>query len=512
MNNFPQQKLREIILQYGRSLCDDPRRCEALLRDFCGQYRQEVSVLVSALKERVAADLLASPHSVPSAILLARLTKRLQDDLGLTQEAARWAVESWALALGVISEVNLRGETKPTEEKVIPVKTEVSIKNERDINQNELHEPVRQRVLKPNYKQKRKNPIGWAIVAMVLLGLGGTQIYAYVRLRVLVNPILVIRSLPSSRFLQKNLTGHSGDVESVAISPNGQTIVSGGGDWNGDYTIKIWDLATGELKRTLTGHSGDVESVAISPDGQAIVSGSYDETIKIWDLATGQLLRTITGYKFDYFNYFRSVAISPDGQTIVSGSGDNFIGSKSSDHDHTIIIWDLATGELRNTLTVTGDSYHSLSVAISPDGQTIVSGSYDKTIKIWDLATGKLLRTLTGHSGGVNSVAISPDGQTIVSGSGDNTIKIWNLATGKLLRTLTGHDYVYSVAISPDGQEIVSGSYDKTIKIWDLATGELLRTLIGHSGPVSSVAISPNGQTIVSGSRDDTIKIWRLER
>jgi hypothetical protein len=106
VNDFTRQKLREIILQYGRSLCDDPRRCEALLRDFCGQYRQEVSVLVSALKERVAEDLLASPNSVPSAILLARLTKRLQDDLGLTQEAARWAVESWALALGVISEAD----------------------------------------------------------------------------------------------------------------------------------------------------------------------------------------------------------------------------------------------------------------------------------------------------------------------------------------------------------------------------------------------------------------------
>jgi hypothetical protein len=78
-----------------------------LLRDFCGQYRQEVSVLVSALKERVTADLLTSRNSMPSAILLARLTKRLQDDLGLTQEAARWAVESWGLALGVISEAEL---------------------------------------------------------------------------------------------------------------------------------------------------------------------------------------------------------------------------------------------------------------------------------------------------------------------------------------------------------------------------------------------------------------------
>jgi hypothetical protein len=103
MNDLPKQKLREIIVQYGRALCDDPQRCEALLRDFCGQYRKEISVLVSALRERVPADLLASQKSTPPVVLLARLTKRLQDNLGLAEDAARWAVESWALALGVIS-------------------------------------------------------------------------------------------------------------------------------------------------------------------------------------------------------------------------------------------------------------------------------------------------------------------------------------------------------------------------------------------------------------------------
>jgi hypothetical protein len=101
MNDLPKQKLREIILQYGRSVCDDSQRCEALLRDYCGQYRGEISVLVNALKEKVAADLLSSQNTVPLEVLLARLTQRLQDNLYLEKEAARWAVESWALALGV---------------------------------------------------------------------------------------------------------------------------------------------------------------------------------------------------------------------------------------------------------------------------------------------------------------------------------------------------------------------------------------------------------------------------
>nr|MDJ0556179.1 WD40 repeat domain-containing protein [Microcoleaceae cyanobacterium MO_207.B10] len=136
------------------------------------------------------------------------------------------------------------------------------------------------------------------------------------------------------------------------------------------------------------------------------------------------------------------------------------------------------------------------SLAITPDGQTIVTGSSDNTIKVWDMATGNLKATLTGHSDSVRSVAISPDGQTIVSGSWDDTIKVWDLATGNLKATLTGHSSsVRSVAISPDGRTIVSGSWDETIKVWDLATGNLKATLSGHSKSLQSVAISPDGQT-----------------
>jgi len=113
MNDGVRQQLCDLIATYGRSLCDDPRRCEGLLRDFCGESRREIHVLVGALKARVAADLLASQSGVPRAALFARLTKRLQDDLGLAEDAARWAVESWASALGVRSnaEHGARGTT-----------------------------------------------------------------------------------------------------------------------------------------------------------------------------------------------------------------------------------------------------------------------------------------------------------------------------------------------------------------------------------------------------------------
>lgn len=102
MNYLPRQQLCKLIATYGRSLYDDPRRCEALLKDTCGQYRPEIAVLVGALREGVAAEMLASQNSGSQTVLLARLTKSLHDNLALTEDAAKWGVESWALALGVI--------------------------------------------------------------------------------------------------------------------------------------------------------------------------------------------------------------------------------------------------------------------------------------------------------------------------------------------------------------------------------------------------------------------------
>ncbi|MFZ4789826.1 MAG: formylglycine-generating enzyme family protein [Candidatus Competibacteraceae bacterium] len=104
MHNEPCEKLRELIVEYGRSLCDDPRRCEPLLKDYCGQYKREIFVLITAMKNRVAEDLLKTSAGVPHVLLLARLIKRLEDELAMTTEAAQWAVESWALALGVIDQ------------------------------------------------------------------------------------------------------------------------------------------------------------------------------------------------------------------------------------------------------------------------------------------------------------------------------------------------------------------------------------------------------------------------
>lgn len=165
--------------------------------------------------------------------------------------------------------------------------------------------------------------------------------------------------------------------------------------------------------------------------------------------------------------------------------------------------------------TLCGHSESVESVAISPDGWTLASGSGDKTIQLWDLSTGRLLCPLKGHSTVVRSLAFSPDGKTLVSSSNvdvqDGNIKLWDVGTGKLRGSLGGglsNFRVSCIAISPEGQTLASGQLDGTIKLWDLSTGKVQATLWGHGIDINSVAFSSDGKILVAGCFKGAITIW----
>ena len=285
---------------------------------------------------------------------------------------------------------------------------------------------------------------------------------------------------------QQTLSGNSA-VNSLAISPDGQFLASG----YEDNTIRLWNLATGELLSTLMGHGQAVTSVAFSPDGRMLATGSDDQTIKLWDWKNGQEIYTLCGHS----HAVKSVVFSPDAQVLASASWDK-----------TIKLWNVQTGVSEKTLT--GHRLQVSAVAFSPTGNILGSASCDRTWRLWDLTSGSST-PLYGHAWAVVAIAFSPDGQTLATGSDDNTIILWDWKTGKILYTLSGHSWsVVALTFSANGETLVSCSRDQTIQLWQVSTGKKIATLTGHLDSVSSVAMSSTGAMIASGSQDKTIKLW----
>lgn len=191
-----------------------------------------------------------------------------------------------------------------------------------------------------------------------------------------------------------------------------------------------------------------------------------------------------------------AVAISPDGQTIVSGSWDG-----------TIQFWDLEGNSIVEPFR--GHQGDVTSVAFSPDGEVIASGGGDSTVRLWNLAGNSLGRPFWGHQGDVTSVVFSPDGQTLASCGVDGTIRLWDLQGNAIGEPFRGHESdITSLAFSPDGEVMVSGGGDGTVWLWDLQGNSMTQPFRGHEDKVTAVAFSPDGETIASGSWDRTVRLW----
>ena len=267
-----------------------------------------------------------------------------------------------------------------------------------------------------------------------------------------------------------------------------------------DEALKLANTNADELKHQL-GVSNMVLAAHAFDDRNVILARDRLDRVPIEQrtFAWNYLARQVRGGVFTLYGHahsISSVAYSPDGTRIATGSW-----------DRTARVWDARTGTIR--LELVGHKDEVKGVAFSPDNRRIVTGSGDHTARIWDARTGAMLLEFKGHKADVTCVAFSPDGLRIVTGGAEPSVRVWDSRTGTVLLELVGHrGLIHSVAFDPDGSRIVTASGDRTARVWDAQRGKLMHVLTGHARNVFSAAFSPDGFRIVTGSADSSARVW----
>ncbi|TDL16457.1 WD40 repeat-like protein [Rickenella mellea] len=315
---------------------------------------------------------------------------------------------------------------------------------------------------------------------------------------------VIVSSLTASDWLVKE-----GRVkETYVISHVTQQLCWGVEDDIQGTPVRLYHPATGngnqwKFRQCLASTPDEPQSVIASPtiDGSEIDSQTASSHIQPGQVDDGR--PAIQNILERHAEPVYSVAYSPNGERIVSGS-----------YDGTIRVWDVRTMNL-SLKPIEAHREPVNSVAFSPDGKRLVSGSYDQTVQIWEVQSWTLALTLNGHSGSVKSVACSPDSKCTVSGSDDKTVCVWDVETGRLiLGPLYGHTSgVTSVSCPTEGKLFSSCSYfDATIRVWDMETGDTIRTLtrdVPHL--VWSANISPDASQIVSAGAGGIVTVWDVQ-
>jgi WD40 repeat protein len=245
-----------------------------------------------------------------------------------------------------------------------------------------------------------------------------------------------------------SLDGHSTPGLCVAFSPAGKLLACGGRD----HGIRLWDARGGKLEAVLEGHSGDVNSLAFSPDGRWLLSGGSDRTVRLWDRAERTLRRVFTGHGDDVY----SVGFAPDSSRFASTSFDGKIRVFGLDGDLPLA-------------TLSGPAGFAFRVAFSPDGRSLAASRQrterETELEIWDLAAKNPPRRLLGHRKLAGSLAYSPDGTVLISGSKDHSVRLWDARSGRLVQVLEHSRDVSAVAFTPDGRRFAAVDW-KTIRVY----------------------------------------------
>jgi WD40 repeat protein/tetratricopeptide (TPR) repeat protein len=296
---------------------------------------------------------------------------------------------------------------------------------------------------------------------------------------------------PSTARLRATLPGHGADSGSLAFSPDGRIVAASGGEG----IVHFWDPATAKRRTALSAHGAKVLAVAFSRDGRTLATRGLDQAVKLWDLSAWRSGRadspvarlTLPGLSGN------AVAFSPDGKTFATAGG-----------SARVQLWETATGRPRFSLDP--DRLGDACLAFSPDGTTLAVGSLSGTIRLWDLAARKERAVLGGHAGQVHGIVFSPDGKWLASAGQDGSVRIRDLAT----RESWGHGHqgaALAVAFSTDGSLLASGGEDGAVQLRD-ASQPRANPFPAHPGMVWALAFSPDGKTLASGGDDKVAKLW----
>ncbi|KAI0078025.1 WD40 repeat-like protein [Panus rudis PR-1116 ss-1] len=296
--------------------------------------------------------------------------------------------------------------------------------------------------------------------------------------------------------LMRVISGHLGWVRSVAVEPGNKWFATGAGD----RVIKIWDLASGELKLSLTGHISTVRGLAVSPRHPYLFSCGEDKMVKCWDLEANKVIRHYHGHLSGVY----SLSLHPTLDVLVTAG-----------RDASARVWDMRTKAQIHVLS--GHTATVADVKCQESDPQVITGSMDTTIRLWDLAAGKTMVTLTHHKKSVRSLAIHPTEYSFASGSaGGNNIKKWKCPEGAFVFNFSGHNAIINtLSVNSEGV-FFSGGDNGTLTFWDYNTGTPFQHMddIPQPGSLEAEAgvfcstFDQTGTRLITGGADKTIKVY----